>query len=131
MAFVKKVGKKFSSKIARPFKTDEQIILRDYLALQRTTLSNERTLFSYIRTSLYLVLGGLGLNQVPLFENIKWIGTIALIISVIILIYGFTRYFVLRSKLQKFYSIIKVDDEDLERIENRNKKGSEQPTDNI
>ena len=131
MAFVNKVGQKFSSKIARPFKTDEQIILRDYLALQRTTLSNERTLFSYIRTSLYLVLGGLGLNQVPLFENIKWIGTIALVISVIILIYGFTRYIVLRTKLQKFYNVIKVDDEDLERIENRNKKSSQQPTDKI
>lgn len=30
------------------FKNQEKIILRDYLALERTRLANERTLFSYI-----------------------------------------------------------------------------------
>lgn len=124
---MKKIGQKFSSKIARPFENNEQIILRDYLALQRTTLANERTLFAYIRTSLYLILGGLGLNQVPLFENIKWIGTIALVVSAIILIYGFTRYVVLRRKLQKFYDVIHINEQDLERIENRNKQSSKNP----
>ncbi|GAP67936.1 hypothetical protein BA6E_101382 [Bacteroidales bacterium 6E] len=33
------------------FENREQIILRDYLALERTRLANERTLLSYIRTS--------------------------------------------------------------------------------
>ncbi|MFZ2282343.1 MAG: DUF202 domain-containing protein, partial [Lutibacter sp.] len=40
------------------FENREKIILRDFLALERTRLANERTLFSYIRTSLYLFLGG-------------------------------------------------------------------------
>lgn len=41
------------------FKHKEQIKLNDYLALERTRLANERTLFSYIRTALYLTLGGI------------------------------------------------------------------------
>lgn len=36
----------------------EEIILRDYLALDRTALANERTLMSYLRTALALVIAG-------------------------------------------------------------------------
>ncbi len=41
------------------FKHKEEIKLNDYLALERTRLANKRTLFSYIRTTLYLTLGGI------------------------------------------------------------------------
>lgn len=99
------------SRIAKPFETREEIILRDYLAMQRTTLANERTLFSYIRTSLYLILGGIGLIQVEVFANIKWIGHLALVISVVLLVYGVIRYIALRRRLRKFYSRIKFPDE--------------------
>ncbi|MDH5381747.1 MAG: DUF202 domain-containing protein, partial [Cyclobacteriaceae bacterium] len=43
----------------RDYEVKEEIILRDFLALERTTLANERTLFAYIRTSLYLILAGI------------------------------------------------------------------------
>ncbi len=36
----------------------EELILRDYLAADRTVLANERTLLSYIRTSLALAAAG-------------------------------------------------------------------------
>ena len=36
----------------------EELILRDYLAADRTTLANERTLLSYIRTSVALAAAG-------------------------------------------------------------------------
>lgn len=116
----KKSGRKFTQRvnsvIAKPFKSEEKIILRDYLALQRTTLANERTLFSYVRTSLYLILGGIGLTKVELFENLKWVGTVALVVSGLILIYGISRFFVLKSKLRKFYNIINIE-EDIDRKE--------------
>ncbi len=38
--------------------TDEELILRDHLALDRTRLANERTLLSYLRTALMLVVSG-------------------------------------------------------------------------
>ncbi|MFO7655175.1 MAG: DUF202 domain-containing protein, partial [Candidatus Krumholzibacteriia bacterium] len=33
--------------------TENELIVRDYLARQRTHLANDRTLLSYIRTALY------------------------------------------------------------------------------
>lgn len=43
-----------------PYKnfTTKELILRDHLAIDRTVLSNETTLFSYIRTSLALIAAG-------------------------------------------------------------------------
>jgi putative membrane protein len=38
--------------------TDEELILRDHLALDRTRLANERTLLAYIRTALMLLVAG-------------------------------------------------------------------------
>jgi putative membrane protein len=122
--FVKNFGEQLSSKIAEPFNTREQIILRDYLAMQRTTLANERTLFSYIRTSLYLVLGGIGLSQVSLFSHIKWVGTLSLGLSALVLVYGVVRYIVIRKKLQKFYDLMHLDEAELERVNERNQESS-------
>lgn len=35
-----------------------QLILRDYLALDRTSMANERTLLAYVRTALALLIVG-------------------------------------------------------------------------
>lgn len=90
-------------RIVKPFEAKEKIILRDYLALERTTMANERTLFSYIRTSLYLVLGGIGLIKLEDFSSLSWLGNLSLIVSGLLFVYGVVRYFVLKRKLQKFY----------------------------
>ena len=36
----------------------EEMILRDHLAVDRTSLANERTFLSYVRTALACLLGG-------------------------------------------------------------------------
>jgi putative membrane protein len=38
--------------------SSKQLLLRDYLALDRTSMANERTLLAYIRTALALVVVG-------------------------------------------------------------------------
>ncbi len=95
-------------RIVKPFEHKEKLILRDYLAMQRTTLANERTLFSYIRTSLYLVVGGIGLLKLEDFESLAWLGYVALIISALMIVYGILRYLVLKRKLSKFYKEVGV-----------------------
>jgi putative membrane protein len=85
------------------FENREKIILRDFLALERTRLANERTLFSYIRTSLYLLLGGIALFQLQGFERIKWLGYVSLALSVIFLFIGIIRFNHLKYKLKKYY----------------------------
>ena len=85
------------------FQTKEQIILRDFLALERTRLANERTLMAYIRASLYLLLGGIAFLQLEGFDSIKWFGKFSLIISGLFILVGFFRFFQLKRRLRKFY----------------------------
>ena len=86
------------------FENKERIILRDYLALERTRLANERTLFAYLRTSLYLILGGIAFLQLKDFEHIKWLGYLSIGLSVVFLVAGILTYFRLKNKLKKYYS---------------------------
>lgn len=90
------------------FITKDEIILRDYLALERSKLANERTLLSYIRTSLYLALGGIAFLQLENFGNINWIGYIALVLSIAFLIIGIVRYHRFKGRLYTFYNSLNV-----------------------
>ena len=85
------------------FKQKENIILRDFLALERTKLANERTFLAYIRASLYLLLGGITFLQLDSFAGIKWIGYLSLFFSLLFIIIGIIRFFHLQKRLEMFY----------------------------
>lgn len=92
-------------KLHNPFKTriiDEKQ-LREHLALQRTKLANERTLLSYIKASLYLLIGGLALLQVKEYKgiDITWIGYLAFFFCVLFIVVGISRYIALERRLEK------------------------------
>lgn len=91
-------------KIVPDYQNREKIILRDFLALERTTLANERTLFAYIRTSLYLILGGIAFLKMQSLETIEWLAYLSFAISFLMIVYGLVRYFKLKRKLQKLYN---------------------------
>jgi len=88
------------------FKNKEKIILNDYLALERTRLANERTFFSFLRTSIYLLLAGIAFLQLQGFEKLKWLGYVSIVFSIVFLATGIVTYFRLKNKLYKFYSQI-------------------------
>lgn len=90
-------------KFTPQFQNQDGIILRDYLALERTKLANERTLLSYIRSSLYLLIGGIALIQLEGFENIKVVGYIALGLTVFFLFVGIYRFLKLNKLLENYY----------------------------
>ena len=100
------------SRIVRPFENKERIILRDYLALQRTSLANERTLFSYVRISLYLVIGAVGLINLEGLQHLTWLAYSSFGIATVLLIYGLVRYAVLRKRLLIFYDSVELPDFD-------------------
>ncbi|MDC8000148.1 DUF202 domain-containing protein [Aequorivita todarodis] len=81
----------------------------EILALERTKLANERTLLSYIRSSLYLLLGGIAILQLKDFRDIHWLGYIALVVCVIFLVVGIFRYVLLSRRLYKWNRILFVD----------------------
>jgi putative membrane protein len=94
----------FSSK----FQNQDEIILRDYLALERTKLANERTLLSYIRSSLYLLLGGIAIIQLEGFESIKFIGYISLGLTIILVVVGIYRFQKLNKQLKNYYQQVEA-----------------------
>ncbi|MCC5920083.1 MAG: DUF202 domain-containing protein [Cyclobacteriaceae bacterium] len=107
--------KKFSfPKLVQDFENKEKIILRDYLALERTSLSNERTLFAYVRLSFYLIIAGIALLEMNRFAQYSWIGFFLFGIALVLLIFGVIRYQVMKKRLSKFYNAI-----ELEKLENK------------
>ncbi|GAB4150443.1 MAG: DUF202 domain-containing protein [Bacteroidia bacterium] len=86
------------------FENKDEIILRDYLALERTRLANERTLLAYLRTALYFIVGGIALVQLEDFEKLKWLGVVALGLSVVIFIWGVFRFYRMKKRLEAYYN---------------------------
>lgn len=77
-----------------------QLSLSDELSIERTKLANDRTLLSFIRTSLYFSVAGMTITTLLNFEMDWLIAIIFYVISVFIFVLGFIRYFRLRSKLK-------------------------------
>ncbi len=87
----------------RDFNPDQKVILRDYLAIERTRLANERTLLSYIRSSLYLLLGSIAFYQLKEFSNFEYLALTGLIFSAIFFIIGVYRFTLLKRSLKQLY----------------------------
>jgi putative membrane protein len=84
------------------FEAKEEIILRDFLAIERTRLANERTLLSYIRASLYLLLSGVAILQLNEFDKIRWFGYLSLAFSALLILIGTLRYVYLDKQLKNY-----------------------------
>ena len=98
-----KVKKMKLLRFGRDFKPDQEVILRDYLAIERTRLANERTLLSYIRSSLYLLLGGIAFFQLKEFPNFKYLAILSLVFSFIFFVIGVYRFTLLKKSLKRIY----------------------------
>lgn len=83
-------------------KKNEEWMLRDYLALERTKLANIRTLFSYIRTALYLLTAGIGILQIESISHLDELAWVCIITGIILFFLGFFRYWKLRKHLLEF-----------------------------
>jgi putative membrane protein len=86
------------------FVHNDDLILRDHLALVRTRLANERTLMSYIRSALYLLLGGITLLNLKDYAELHVVGYLALAFCVGLLVIGTGRYVRLRRHLTRYYA---------------------------
>jgi putative membrane protein len=80
---------------------ENELIIRDYLARQRTTLANQRTLLSYIRTTLYFLVSGIALFEVEKLDHVRDLGYLAFGLSLAFLIFGFINFYTIKSKLKK------------------------------
>lgn len=86
------------------YENKNEIILRDFLALERTTLANERTLFAYLRAGIYMVIAGFAFLELQDFIDLVWLSYILFGISIFLFAFGFTRFFILKNKLDVYYN---------------------------
>lgn len=80
-----------------------KIILRDFLAIDRTRLANQRTLLSFLRTGLYLFVTALAVMKVGFLNELQFLGNVFIGLSVITTIVGIVNYFMMRRKIEKHY----------------------------
>lgn len=81
--------------------SQDEMMLRDFLAADRTLLANERTLLAYIRTSIGLL--AIAISLIKLFDDTFTyiVGIIFIVLSVVPLFIGIVRYRKINRKLEK------------------------------
>jgi len=79
------------------------LITRDWLAIERTKLANERTFLAYFRTFIVILGTGITILKLEFFSDLKSFGIILIIISPIILIIGIVRLIKVREIIRKHY----------------------------
>lgn len=95
------IGELESKNMSNPYERfdQEDLILRDHLAIDRTILANERTYLAYIRTALTLFIGGV--TFIKFFDSIvtAMIGWAFLPAACVAIWIGYTRYINMRSSI--------------------------------
>lgn len=81
----------------------EELILRDSLALDRTRLANQRTLLSFFRTGLTLVVTALAIFELKEKDWYLFWGKVALVVGIIIIIIGFINFFIIKRRIDQSY----------------------------
>ena len=78
----------------------DEMIVRDYLALDRTILANERTLLAYLRTFIGTFSAGIAIVKLIDTPLMNVIGFIFIIVSPFFIIFGMIRYIQVSKKLK-------------------------------
>ncbi len=79
----------------------KNMVITDYMALERTRLANERTFLAYSRTFIGTLSAGVGLFKFVDGSVFVVIGAILIGISPFILTFGLYRFFAIRARLGK------------------------------
>lgn len=80
-----------------------EITRTDLLALERTKLANERTFLAYFRTFVVFLSSGFVILKIELLNHLMALGYFFIILSFVVVIVGITRFFYVKSKINKYY----------------------------
>ncbi len=76
--------------------------IREKLAVDRTILANERTLLAYVRTALGFIITGAAIVKFVTHSYAVVFSCGLILLGVLILILGLSRYFKVHKDIQKF-----------------------------
>lgn len=112
--FIKSLAER-SSKSSSPnvieIPTDQyhDLILRDYLAADRTAMSNERSILAYIRTALTLIVSGASAIKFFYEPSMKIIGVGLIASGILTMIIGVVHYHKFNQRLNDVKRLSKHD----------------------
>jgi len=84
-------------------KQKEELITRDWLAIDRTKMANERTFLAYFRTFIVILGSAIAILRVKVLENMWDLGIFLLIVAPIVLVIGLSRFFYVKNHIKKYY----------------------------
>ena len=80
----------------------EEMILRDFLAVDRTSLANERTVLSYVRTGIGLFATGAGLVHLTEESGLTYLGYVLAVLAPLVCAFGLYRFIKVKKILKRF-----------------------------
>ena len=86
---------------------EEELILRDHLAAERTVLANERTALAHLRTMLTFLIGGATFIQFFDSVIIEVLGWIFLPVSLVLGVFGLVKYLKVKRELAQIGSAVR------------------------
>jgi putative membrane protein len=87
----------------RQYPDSKAKILRDYLAIDRTKLANQRTLLTFLRTALYLLVSAVVVWRVELLQDLWYLGVGAVLLSIATVIIGIISYLRVKRRVDAAY----------------------------
>ncbi len=84
-------------------KVREDLITRDWLAIDRTRMANERTFLAYFRTFIVVLGSGVAILRVEVLEDMFDLGIFLLIVAPIVLLIGLLRFIYVKRHIKKYY----------------------------
>jgi len=92
-------------KFKRTYQENSKITLRDFLAIDRTRMANQRTLLSFLRTGLYLLVSGLAVKEIEFLQTMAYLSSVAFILAPIVTLIGLLNYFLVRRRVDNSYKV--------------------------
>ena len=84
-------------------KIKEELITRDWLAIDRTRMSNERTFLAYLRTFIVVLSSGVAIMKVDALQEMFDLGIFLLVLAPLIFVIGLTRFIYVRRHIRKYH----------------------------
>jgi putative membrane protein len=82
---------------------NKPLIVRDFLAIERTHLANERTFLAYFRTFIVLLSSGVAILKLEALSEIQEIGWSLIVVAPIFLLVGLWRLRRVNRKIKRYY----------------------------
>ena len=93
----------FLTKESMEKSSGDQLITRDWLAIERTRMANERTFLSYLRSAIVFLASGVTILKIEQLSELEELGWFLVILTPLMLLGGIYRLIKVSRVIRKYY----------------------------